>query len=312
MKWFLEEKIESFNTQISHGDKAIFLGSCFSENIYTKGKLAGLSFVNSNFGTIFHPLPIARNLQDAILENKVERVVERDDRFYTWDASSKFKGNTAEFLSAAIDAERDRLQQHLKECKFLFITLGTSKGYRNKDGLLVANCHKIPQNQFSSELTPVSEMVRVYRDLIEQINQFNPSLQVVLTVSPVRHSKDGLITNNRSKARLLQLCEELEKIDQVSYFPAYEMVVDELRDYRFYNSDLIHPNDDAVNYVWEKFQEVYLSNSSVRLCNEVEKKRAFFNHKPSGEENQKEKKLRSQKEKELEQFLLEHPEIDWK
>ncbi len=311
MKWFLEEAVEPHKVRISHGDKSLFMGSCFSENVYQKGRSFGMNFYNSKFGTIFHPIVIARILQDTLLDNSVEHILERDNRFYSWDGYSKFNANSKEELQKKVENERQVLKKHLSSCKFLFLTFGTAKGYINRDGLLVANCHKLPSKDFTTELSVLSPLKKIYIDLFDQIKTINPTIEIVLTVSPVRHAKDGLVSNNRSKARLLQLCEELEKIDIVSYFPAYEMVVDELRDYRFYTSDLVHPNDSAINYVWQKFQNTFFSEETVRLGKEVEKRRAFFNHVPIAELNESELELRRNKKEELTSFLEAHPEVVW-
>ncbi len=310
MKWFLEETVEPHPKKIQHGNKVLFMGSCFSENIYDKGRKAGLSFLNSKFGTLFHPIPIARVLTQSIENITEERILERNGKFYSWDAYTKLNASSREDIINQLKTERENIHQILKKADFLFITFGSSKSY-SLDGEIVANCHKFRGNQFVSKLTPVAEILELYLKLIDRIRKINPNIEIVLTVSPVRHSKEGLITNNRSKARLLLLCEELAKSEKVSYFPAYEMVIDELRDYRFYGQDMVHPNNTAVDYVWGKFQNVFLSSETKELANEVSKRRLYFDHLPSSEESKTEKDLRKEKEQELRNFLKTHPQIVW-
>lgn len=310
MKWFLEEPIPVSATKIQHGDICLFMGSCFSENIFEKGKRAGLHFLNSQFGTLFHPLAIARNLINALDGNYVDRIHYADGRYYSWDAYTKFNQSSEENLRSALLQERNRIKEILSSARFLFLTFGSAKAYK-LEGEVVANCHKAPAIDFEVELSDLSEMVDVYRALFQSIRIINPDLQIVCSVSPVRHSREGLIVNNRSKARLLLLCEELAKIDTVDYFPAYELVIDQLRDYRFYSSDLVHPNSDAIAFIWEKFQETFLTTETISLIKEVEKRRTYFEHRSIHSETDRERQIRSEKERELEYFLKLHPQILW-
>jgi lysophospholipase L1-like esterase len=311
MKWFLEEAVHAHSRKIEHGDKVLFLGSCFSENIYEKGRNAGLSFFNTAFGTLFHPIPIANVLKQSIEMSSSERIFERDGKFYSWDSYTKFNANTENELASKLGKEREQIREVLSEAKYIFITFGSAKAYLLEDKV-VANCHKWPSNQFVSELTNLDALISEYQKLIELLRKHYPQLEVVLTVSPVRHAKDGLIVNNRSKARLLMLCEELARLEGVSYFPAYEMIIDELRDYRFYESDLVHPNSAGIAYVWQKFQETFFTEKTNDLAKEVQKFRAFFNHIVlKEEETRKEKDKRRIKEEELHTFLSTHPKILW-
>lgn len=311
MKWFLEEAVQAHSKQILHGDEALFLGSCFSEHILQMGRKSGFHFSSTKFGTIFHPLPIARILAESISETEDTRILERDGRYYSWDAYSKFNANSKKELLTKIEEERKGLYYKLKQAKFLFLTFGTAKAYTNSDGIVVANCHKMPAEKFREELTDLTTLIKVYTDLVDKIKGLNPELEIVLTVSPVRHAKEGLVVNNRSKARLLLMCEELAQIKGVSYFPAYEMVMDELRDYRFFTEDLVHPNNAAVKYVWKKFQEVYIADTALKIAKQVEKYRSYFEHIPLNEENENELKLRSRKTQELKDFLASNPKISW-
>ncbi len=308
MKWFLEETYPPSKESIEYGDGVVFLGSCFSQNIHDKGKKLGFNFTTTNHGTIFHPIPLARIISEAIKKKDVHRILEQDGRFFSWDASHKLFAQTEKGLISSLEEEKSVLKRELKAAKFLFITFGTAKAY-SKDKLVVANCHKIPVNQFEIELSDLNQLIDIYTSLINDLLNFNPNLNIVFTVSPVRHSKDGLIVNNRSKSRLLMLCEELEKMDNVSYFPAYEIVLDQLRDYRFFTSDLVHPTEDAVKYVWQIFEKVYFTEKTIILKSTFEKFKSFFGHFPIHRENQRELLIRKQKEIDFKEFLLSNPEI---
>jgi hypothetical protein len=311
MKWCLEEKYPKATKQIQYGDKVLFLGSCFSQNVYEKGKNLGFNFCSTAYGTLFHPLPIARILLDAINLNSDYRIHTWDNKYFSWDASTKMVSTDKMELENLLKKERLALHENLKKAKYLFLTFGTAKEYRNNEDLVVANCHKVPAKEFQSKLTDLSELIELYESLIDDLVTFNPNLQVVLTVSPVRHSKDGLIQNNRSKARLLQLCEVLERKVNTNYFPSYELVVDQLRDYRFYTSDLVHPSEEAINYVWDHFQESFFLEETMKMVREFSKHRSFFGHKQLGSENDREIELRRRKESELDAFLKKYPEIIW-
>ena len=312
MKWFLEDKVEPHSTKISHGDEVLFFGSCFSDHILQKGQQAGLKFLNTKFGTIFHPLPLARIISKSLVKSKEAIVFENNDRYYSWEASSKWNGNESDSFKSEIESEYATVGEKLKTAKFIFITLGTAKEYALSDGLVVANCHKMPADNFTSSLSKLKVLTESYTNLVHALHAKFPDLEIVLTVSPVRHSKDGLTTNNRSKARLLLLCEELAQMDKVSYFPAYEMIVDELRDYRFYTSDLVHPNEEGIKYVWNKFRETYFDSKTNELTDKVSKYRSYFAHRPINEPTVNEQNIRLNKQKELDDFLRQHPQIIWK
>ncbi|PIZ05829.1 MAG: hypothetical protein COY57_05185, partial [Flavobacteriales bacterium CG_4_10_14_0_8_um_filter_32_5] len=173
------------------------------------------------------------------------------------------------------------VHSQLKQATYLFITFGSAWVYEHEKHGLVANCHKIPATQFSKRLLKVDEIVAAYKTLINTIKSINPTIHIVFTVSPVRHTKDGLWENNLSKAVLhLSIKELIENFDNCTYFPAYEIVMDELRDYRFFNDDLVHPTHLAVNYVWEKFAMSYFSKETIALMSNIQKIKQAATHKP--------------------------------
>jgi len=171
--------------------------------------------------------------------------------------------------------------KQLKKANYLFITFGSAWVYEHEKHGLVANCHKIPAKQFLKRLLKVEEIVAAYTSLIKNVKSSNADVQIVFTVSPVRHTKDGLWENNLSKSVLhLSIKQLTEKFDNCSYFPAYEIVMDELRDYRFFNDDLVHPTPLAINYVWEKFTVSYFSKETIALMGNIQKIKQAATHKP--------------------------------
>lgn len=186
-----------------------------------------------------------------------------------------------------INQTLERVHDLLKSADFLFITLGTMIGYQMIDtNEIVANCHKLPASQFTKTESTLEECFSILDPLFVQLWDNNPDLNIVLTVSPVRHIKDGIIKNSRSKAKLIMLCDQLvNSHPKVSYFPAYEWMVDDLRDYRFYEKDLIHPNEQAIDYIWEKFGAVYFEPKTTDLLQKIEKINRAKQHKPFNPES---------------------------
>jgi hypothetical protein len=312
MKWFLDEKFKIDCPSIEFGDKVLFLGSCFAQNMLVKGQSVGMNFQSTKFGTLFHPLPIARILSESILEINEFRILQNNGTFSSFDSSTKFNATTEEEMKVKLSNEKGKLKTNLSEAKYLFITFGSAMAYTLMgEEYVVSNCHKLPASQFRKELSDLEELKAIYQKLIHQIQSINPSIQIVCTVSPVRHSKEGLIENNRSKARLLILCEDLEKLENVHYFPAYEIVIDQLRDYRFFTSDLVHPNEQAIDYIWDQFQAIFFDDATLKLAKEVRNKRMFFQHKTTQATNKEYTQLSIQKENELKHFLHENPKIIW-
>ncbi|MBU2020518.1 MAG: GSCFA domain-containing protein, partial [Bacteroidetes bacterium] len=238
-------------------------------------------------------------------------LLERDENWFTWLASTNFYANSKNELLKDWQFEIERLHVHLKSSKFLFITLGTSYAYRLIDGdFLVANCHKQPGSLFKKELLSLEQMKFDWKGLMNELKDFNPDLQLVFTVSPVRHTRDGIVENTRSKAQLHLLVQELQSCFSADYFPAFEILTDELRDYRFYSEDLVHPNQSAIDEIWKRFGNCYFTNETLELVNEVKKFKQFFNHRTlvSGA---LEKRVYESKKIELELFLKKHPGIKW-
>lgn len=279
----------NFNVQIK--DDLLFIGSCFSDDISVKAENSGFKVSANPFGTIFHPLAISRFIEEILEENKPgERIVQRNDMFFSWDASGQLYGLNRVDLEEKLSEIRLEWESKIKSSKVLFITFGTAWGYVHTEyNLVVANCHKQPQLCFLKELSTTEDITSSWIPVIRKLQKINPELQIVFTVSPVRHTRDGLIQNNQSKAVLIEVVRVLNEMDRVSYFPSYEIVMDELRDYRFFKEDRIHPNDEAISYIWDRFKQTYCTVEEIELMQEIEGVRSMVSHKilyPESKENE--------------------------
>lgn len=265
--------------KILYGDDIIFIGSCFSEEIGQKCMKSGLKTTINPYGVIFHPLAISYLLNQTISESEFQtNIFSRDDVYLDWMCSSSIYAMESLELKNKLLSIKEDLKKKLKNAKFLIITFGTSYAYYLNDQL-VSNCHKMPKNSFSKRLSSMEEFKNTYAKLIENLRDLNKELIILTTVSPVRHSKDGFIENNRSKARLMLFCEWLEKKSLAYYLPSYEIVIDLLRDYKYFKADGVHPNEYAIDKVWDFFKSNLLNPNDLNLLQQVEKYQKERKHK---------------------------------
>ncbi|NOQ72065.1 MAG: GSCFA domain protein [Crocinitomix sp.] len=307
MKFRTAVKIDANKGFINHQHKMMSIGSCFASNIGAYLNVRQFNIEQVQFGIQFNPVSIERNIRDAISGTVDEKlVVARDEHFYHYNYSANHFAKTQAILTNLLRNVQIDFTQGLESCDRLFLTFGTAWVYRLvEQNEIVSNCHKIPQNQFKKELLDLEELKHLYVRLFEDLNSKKPELQIVLTVSPVRHVKNGLHENNLSKSILLLLSDFLvQKFDFVHYFPAYEIVMDDLRDYRFFNSDLIHPNTQAVDYIFERFQETYFNKVTAEISVLAKKLIQLKSHRPSAPSQAQTKQARQQQEA-LETEILE-------
>ena len=268
-----------------HSDKMMLVGSCFSDNIGSRLKDAMIDVMVNPFGTIFNPLSIASSLHKLI----DGEVIAGMDLFMSNGVWNCFDFHSR-FSMANKDAALERMNRsiaeghnHLLECHTLIITLGTAVVYRRRDtGEVVSNCHKVPQHEFTRRLASVDECTEALKAVLDRLHEFNPELRVLFTVSPIRHIADGLEVNSLSKAVLRVAINNVVRThkDWVGYFPAYEIVVDDLRDYRFYNADMVHPSDVAIEYIWQTFQATYFDDHSTQAIARCERVSKRLKHRP--------------------------------
>lgn len=268
--------------QISYDDKILLSGSCFAEHMATKLKERKFHVLNNPYGILFNPVSLFQSVQEIVnqREYKEQDLVFHDELEHSMNHHSRFSGTNPTGVIHLINKEINTARDFLQDAKVLFLTLGTAWVYRY-DGEIVANCHKIPNHQFEKELLDTNAIVDSFYTMYDQLKVFNPDLQVVFTLSPVRHIKDGMEENSVSKAILRTAIHQLsQENEQVNYFPAYELLMDDLRDYRFYNADMLHPNEQAIDYVWGYFKDRYFGEETQDIIQRVEKLEAAIKHKP--------------------------------
>ena len=286
MKFRTELKFDKQRDNVTHSDSILAIGSCFVENI--GAKLSSLKFdISVNpFGIIFNPYSMAKILNNGLtnrirLEQECD-VLESNGIFKSFDFHSKFNASTYNGFIKKVEGEHKAIKSQLVNCNYLFLTFGTAWVYRLVEAnKIVANCQKVPQSNFTKELLDLSDITEVYVKIIKELIKVNPTIKIVLTVSPVRHIKDGIVENNQSKAVLLLLCKALadDFKQNVIYFPSYEIQMDDLRDYRFYTKDLVHPNEMAIDYIFEKFSKLFFTDETHQLNEKIEKLNRLENHK---------------------------------
>lgn len=274
MKFRTELDVGSSNIDLNHHDKIMFIGSCFSENISSHLKRLRFQVDNGAHGIIFHPIAIFKSLRQIIDAARFSEadLVKSGHGWVSLAHHGSYHHETTDALILRIQHDIQRSHTFLMNAKVLVLTFGTAMGYWHKERqMVVANCHRLPQQQFEKKLCDMEIMLEAAQQTLEALIRFNPELKIILTVSPVRHLREGFVENQRSKARLVLLCERLkENYDCVNYFPSYEILLDELRDYRFYTEDMIHPSTQAVDYIAARFDSFILSEKARGVCVKLE------------------------------------------
>lgn len=296
---------------ISHSNQLMAVGSCFANSISEKFVEFGFTIFSNPMGTVFHPVPLARFLSESLNGNVNERIHQREDVFLSWDLSSSVYALDSTILGSTTAKLRETTKQKLELASTLFITFGSSHGYRLKSSKeIVANCHKHPSSNFTKELSDVEEMRSVWTELIAQVKQVNPKIQFVFTVSPVRYSRDGWVENNRSKARLIEVCEHLEKESNCYYLPVYELVNDILRDHRYFEKDSVHPNELAIEEVWNLVENWFFTSETRTINKEIEQINNMNNHRLAFPDSLEAKRFEESLRKKKEEFQKKFPEIN--
>lgn len=288
MKFRTEYKVTPAERLLNPERAVVLLGSCFTDSIGNRMRECRWRAFPNLCGVLYNPASIANIINIALgkedfAESVNDSIASRGEQFVTWlmdsGCTTYSKSNTEERVRLNLL----QLKKKLTDAEALFVTFGTAWIYELSDrsGYVVSNCHKFPAESFVRRRLTVSEIVNIWNECLALLQEKCPGLRVIFTVSPVRHLKDGFEGNSRSKAILQLACEELCSLHECAeYFPAFEIVNDDLRDYRFYDTDLVHPSRQAVEYVWEKFSDRYLSADSRRLLAEGESVTRVLNHRP--------------------------------
>jgi hypothetical protein len=314
MEFFLPFKIQPYPFTISYRDKILFIGSCFSEEIGNKMDELKFDILQNPNGILYDPVSIA-NALFSYIKNKP---VEENDLFFlnglwhSWKHHSTFSGVNKKDVLKKINVSQSGAHVFLKEAKFLIITPGTAFAYRlRENGQYVANCHKASSHFFEKKLLPTEQIISFFTEVQNALKKFNPGLKIIFTVSPVKHVKDGVVENNRSKARLIESVHTVaEQNENVFYFPSYELVTDVLRDYRFYKNDCVHPNETAISFVFEKFCDSVLDDASKKIIEKIKPLLSAVNHKPFVKESIAHKQFIASQSERIAALEKEYPFLD--
>ncbi|HNU88743.1 MAG TPA: GSCFA domain-containing protein, partial [Ferruginibacter sp.] len=266
-------------------------------------------------GILFNPVSIAKAIHTYIInkEYKAEELFYHHELWGSWDHHTRSSSPEQAISLEMINESQQKAHRFLKNANWLLLTLGSAFVYELEDKRVVANCHKVPADKFNKRLLKDAEVVAVMQDMINELQQFNPTLNIIFTISPVRHLRDGFVENNRSKATLIHAVHQLlERNGSCFYFPAYELIIDDLRDYRFYAEDMVHPNYAATNYVWEKFITACIDEPSQQLMKEIAVIVAARNHRPFNPTSGQHKKFLQTNLEKVKKLAAEHPYIDFK
>lgn len=265
-------------------DKIVSVGSCFSEMIGYKLRQHKFDCFSNPFGTCYNPISVTSLLTSCIdsIEPEPSRIVQRDEIFYHLDIHSQIAALSGEELLGQISKIQTEVKEKLIKADYFILTLGTAIIHRYiNDKKIVANCHKLSADNFTKEVLKPQIILSELERLFQRLTSLNPSMRIIMTVSPIRHIKDGLTQNSYSKSILRFVCEELtQSYDHVYYFPSYEIMIDELRDYRFYKDDLIHPSPLAENHIWDTFKSVWFHPTTEAIMHKWVKILSALNHRP--------------------------------
>jgi hypothetical protein len=301
--------------RISHSDNCIFTGSCFAGNIGQKMKDMKIGTSVNPTGIHYNPLSLAETLNSALSK----REIEESDLFFAngkwnhFNFHSEFSAKTKEDALKLMNDANKLLKNKLTNTDYLFVTFGTAIIYENsKTGNIVTNCHKLPASTFKQRFVMPEETISVWTILISNLKKVDPKIKVIFTVSPIRHLKNGATENQFSKSSLFLAIKSLiSENSNAFYFPAYEIIMDELRDYRFYANDMLHPSELGINYIWEKFSEVFFNPTTIETNKRIEKIIKATQHKVFDKTNENYVKFFQNTLKEIEILENENPGLDF-
>lgn len=306
-----------FSEKISHTNHIMLLGSCFTEQIGQKLIQQKWRVMQNPNGIIFNPVSICKAL-DSYLSYKpaVEAdLFEYNGMWGSWQYHTRFSATTSNEALLRINTERKNAAEFLNKADWLVLTLGSAFVYERKDTPatnyenVVANCHKIPTDKFYKRLLTVEEVVNVFAKALSNLKQKYPDIYIIFTISPVRHLRDGFVENNRSKAVLINAVHELVNDTEIFYFPSYELVIDDLRDYRFFAEDLAHPNYAATQYVWEKFVDACIDDDAKEVMKELSGIIQAANHKPFNPHSEQHKSFMATYQQKARALVERYPHI---
>jgi lysophospholipase L1-like esterase len=297
---------------IDYNSKIVSLGSCFAENMGDKFQYFKFQSAINPFGIIFNPVSIERII-DRVVNDVLyteEDIFFHNERWHCFEVHSDLSHSEATELLENLNQILEETKKQLKEATHVIITYGTSWVYRNiEKNEVVANCHKVPQKQFAKELLTVATIQESITNTIDLIQSINPNCHFIFTVSPVRHLKDGFVENQRSKSHLITAIHNLLSENnnlQSEYFPSYEIMMDELRDYRFYAEDMLHPSQIAIDYIWERFKESTILETTYSTMDAVESIQKGLQHRPFNPDSESHKKFEANLQSKIATLVVQY------
>ncbi|NDV79875.1 GSCFA domain-containing protein [Dysgonomonas sp. 511] len=293
MEFRTKINIPKTELSLSYNNHILMMGSCFIENIGQILVDHRISAYLNPFGVLYNPLSIAQGL-DILIDNKKfteEDLFEHKGLYHSFHHHSNFSHTDKTSCLENINKEINLAADFLKKTDTLFITFGTAYIYQwAKNNMIVGNCHKLPASEFNRSMLSTENIIDRWIKLTEKLKAINPSLQILFTVSPIRHLRDGAHDNQLSKATLLIAIDKLiSSVNDTHYFPSYEIMLDDLRDYRFYNEDMIHPNTTAIKYIWDIFKNTYFPPKDRQIMDEWQKINQAIKHRPINKESEEHK-----------------------
>ncbi|MBE0391497.1 GSCFA domain-containing protein [Flavobacterium sp. PL002] len=272
---------------IDYKSKIISLGSCFAENMGSKFQYFKLQSETNLFGIIFNSASIEKIIERVVREKEFteEDIFYHNEQWHCYDIHSDLSNSNKELFLEDLNQILKSMTQQLIDSSHIIITYGTSWVYRNTEkNSIVANCHKVPQKQFTKELLSIDTIEKSIQNTIDLIGKINLNCTIIFTISPVRHLKDGFVENQRSKSHLITAIHNIIKTEHyklnTEYFPSYEIMMDELRDYRFYNADMLHPNQVAIDYIWERFAATTITEATHETMEFIATIQKSLQHRP--------------------------------
>ena len=317
MQFTTQIPIPKSSQPIDYNSQVVSLGSCFAVNMGEKLNYFKFRNTINPFGILFHPLAIEKFIRYALQQKQFTEsdIFYHNERWHCYDAHSDLSNPDKDKLINNLNTAVTATGIALREATHLIITLGTAWVYRhNTTGELVANCHKVPQKEFSKELLSPEIIKQSLENIVSMLQQANPDIHIIFTISPVRHIKDGFTENQWSKANLITaLHETLTPASGAGglYFPSYEIMMDELRDYRFYAADMIHPNAIAIDYIWERFTESYISEEAHSTIKEVDAIQKGLQHRPFNAESEEHKAFLEKLQQRADKLKERYPHISF-
>lgn len=313
MKFRTEIKIEKSSLLIRHQNRIMTMGSCFAENIAEQLSAHFFKIIRNPYGILYNPLSITLALEQIIKKKKFKanELFFYQDEWHSFWHHSSFSHHKKNQVLKKINEQIDRAHQFLKHADWLILTFGTAYVYFHlPEKQLVSNCHKLPQKEFRRELISVDEIVQTVQTVFQELKAFNPKLKIIISISPIRHIRDGLVQNQRSKATLILAVQRLlETHPSLIYFPAYEILMDDLRDYRFYELNLTHPNSLAIHYIWEKFSEMFFNEETQNTLKQFARLRNALDHKVRNPYSESHRKFLQQTIQTLENLMEQFPYV---